>query len=110
MERYENTNFEQTYVIDEYKKVKYYNTLLDSDIPILNNDVYVITTLGDRLDLLSNEYYKTPYYWWVIANANPHIIPDSMYLEPGIQLRIPSDVQDVMDSFEDTNELRRYKY
>lgn len=110
MERYSNINFEQTYVIDDDKNVKYYNTLLDCDIPTSTSDIYVITTIGDRLDLLSYEYYKTPYYWWIIANANPHIIPDSMNLEPGIQLRIPSDIQDIIDSFEDTNSLRRYQY
>lgn len=110
MERYNNINFNQSYIVDNNKKIRYYNTLLDCSIPTSDNDIYVITVIGDRLDALSYEYYKSPYYWWIIASANPHVIPDSMYLEPGIQLRIPYDIQDVIDSFEQTNELRQYQY
>ncbi len=39
-------------------------------IPLKNDDIYVATQTGDRLDLLSNQYYGTPAYWWIIANAN----------------------------------------
>ena len=29
-------------------------------IPLNNNDIYVATQTGDRLDLLSNQYYGSP--------------------------------------------------
>ena len=40
------------------------------NIPLKNDDIYVATQTGDRLDLLSNQYYGSPTYWWIIANAN----------------------------------------
>jgi hypothetical protein len=49
MERYENTDILKTEYTDRpYYKGKYY-----PNIPLSENDVYVITTVGDRLDFPS---------------------------------------------------------
>ena len=47
-------------------------------------------TLDDenRLDIISNKYYGTPRYWWVIALANEIIDPFDIPI--GTYLRIPS--------------------
>jgi len=52
-----------------------------------DNDLYIITEQGDRLDILANTYYKNPSMWWVIATAN-NINDANFYIEPGTQLRI----------------------
>ena len=52
-------------------------------------DTYIITTIGDTLDYLAFDYYKDVNLWWLIAAANPDIPFSSLYLEPGIQIRIP---------------------
>ena len=39
-------------------------------IPLSIDDIYVITSEGDRLDLLANLFYKNVDYWWIIVNAN----------------------------------------
>ena len=60
------------------------------DIPLQNNDIYVMTQWGDRFDLLSNEYYGTPQYWWYIAKANNmkfNNIPE------GTTIRIPATLE-----------------
>jgi hypothetical protein len=54
------------------------------------------------LDLLANKYYNDKTKWWIIATAN-NINDATFYVEPGIQLRIPSDVNAVMNSLEKLN-------
>ena len=49
-----------------YKPVKY------PDIPPTSNDLYIITTVGDRLDLLANQFYNDVNLWWIISSANPN--------------------------------------
>jgi hypothetical protein len=67
-----------------------------------DNDLYIISEGGDRLDLLANKYYNDKTKWWIIATAN-NINDATFYVEPGIQLRIPSDVNAVMNSLEKLN-------
>ena len=35
-----------------------------------NSDILLIATHGDRCDLLSQEFYGTPDFWWFIATVN----------------------------------------
>jgi len=58
------------------------------DIPITPSDLYIKALDGTRLDIISNEYYGTPKYWWVIALANK-MGKGTLYVTPGYQLRIP---------------------
>lgn len=53
-------------------------------------DQFMTVTLDDenRLDIISNKYYGTPRYWWVIALANEIIDPFDIPI--GTYLRIPS--------------------
>ena len=63
-------------------------------IPLKNDDIYVATQTGDRLDLLSNQYYGSPAYWWIIANAN-NIHDGKLGLKDGTILRIPKDYAEI---------------
>jgi nucleoid-associated protein YgaU len=90
MGRYNNPLFSGRAIIDPERGHRAYVSLLDPDIPKDNEDVYVVTTVGDRLDLLAFQYYKDPTLWWYIAAANPELRRDSMFLDPGVQLRIPT--------------------
>ena len=68
----------------------YYNTFFPK-IPLSENDIYVLTGKGDRLDLLANQFYGDPNLWWVISSANGEIPKDSLNIPLGTQLRIPSN-------------------
>lgn len=83
--------------------VRSYNTNVYPDIPRSENDTYVITTEGDRYDVLALKYYSDPSYWWVISNANPEYIDGSLFPPIGIQLRIPGDIQSVLTSYRRAN-------
>ena len=68
----------------EYKK----NTLYP-DIPVSENDYYIISSMGDRFDILAEQFYKDMHLWWIIAAANPNVRRDTLFITPGLQLRIP---------------------
>ena len=76
----------------------YYQTNVYPEIPPVNNDYYIITTVGDRLDLIAYDFYQDSSLWWVIASANA-LPGDSIYAPVGIQLRIPVNLQTVINEY-----------
>jgi nucleoid-associated protein YgaU len=101
MNRYDNTTILKTQQDRPYIKGKYY-----PNIPLSESDVYVITTVGDRLDSLANSYYNDNTLWWVIAMANNNVTKGALYPEPGTQLRIPTDINKVLDLYNQFNKAR----
>ena len=91
MSRYNFTKITTSKVTQErpQTKSKYDTTIYDS-IPEENDDIFVITTEGDRLDLLAEQFYRDRTLWWYIANANNI---STMNLEPGTSLRIPNNTE-----------------
>ena len=86
---------------DNNKRVS--RSVIYPPIPRDVNDIYVLTTIGDRLDLLANKYYGSVGHWWVIAQAN-EIGKGSLTLPVGIQLRIPTNVNAIITKFEELNQ------
>lgn len=84
---------------------RFYANNFYPDIPLSENDTYVITVLGDRLDLLAFDYYGDVSLWWVIASANS-LPGDSLYLEPGSQLRIPANLMAALNQYNFVNSVR----
>lgn len=100
MERYNNNII--------YKNVKgkqYYKGKIYPDIPFSDTDDYIIATIGDRLDLIAYNYYNDASLWWVISVANNHITKGSLFPSPGVQLRVPTDINSVMQLFDQINGL-----
>ena len=75
------------------------------DIPVSNNDQYLITTIGDRLDLLAFDIYKDQSLWWIIAAANG-LPGDSLFPPVGMQLRIPFNIEIAITKFNRINAVR----
>jgi len=84
---------------------EYYTNVIYPDIPITSNDQYIITTVGDRLDLIAYDTYKDVNLWWIIAAAN-NLTGDSMYPPVGTQLRLPANIQIVVNKFNAINSVR----
>jgi nucleoid-associated protein YgaU len=102
MDRYENTDIlKQANTNIPYYKGKFY-----PNIPLSEYDVYVITTVGDRLDNLAYSYYRDATLWWVIAAANNNATKGALYPEPGTQLRIPTDINSVLNLYDQFNKSR----
>jgi|TARA_B110000908_G_scaffold161542_1_gene206024 nucleoid-associated protein YgaU len=92
----------------ETNKDRYVNVVYP-DIEFRDDDSYVITTSGDRLDLLAHQFYNDPNLWWVINNANPDTTRgDSIVVKRGVQLRVPSanSISGLLRSFEKINNRR----
>lgn len=75
-----------------------YRSFIYPDIPLADDDIYVATETGDRLDTLANDYYGDSGLWWIIASANN--IHDAVFaFEDGTILRIPQNYTDIISKF-----------
>ena len=87
------------------KGKRFYKNLKYPDIPFTSNDIYVITTIGDRLDSIAFQFYNDIRLWWVIATANPQVIRrDSYNLKPNLEIRIPTNISSIVEKFEKLNQ------
>lgn len=68
------------------------------NIPFRDDDLYVATELGDRLDTLAYDFYDDSTYWWIIASAN-NIHGAKFAFEPGTVLRIPQNFIEILRNF-----------
>jgi len=102
MNKYENSTILKTANTD----IPYYKGKFYPNIPLSESDVYVITTVGDRLDSIAFSYYRDSTLWWIIAAANNNATKGALYPEPGTQLRIPTDVNRVLNQFNQFNQAR----
>jgi len=92
--------------MDRYQNTKGLNSINNTkypDIPYSFEDTYVITTEGDRFDILAQQYYNNSSYWWIISIANPQLNQNSMIPPIGEQIRIPSNIGGIINQFEQLN-------
>ena len=88
---------------------RYLKSIVYPVIPLDENDIYITTTVGDRLDSLADRFYNDVRLWWVISTANPHIISrDSYALKPNLEIRIPSNISRIKKDFDNKNDLFTY--
>ena len=75
-----------------------YRSLIYPEIPVRDDDIYVATETGDRLDTLAYQYYNNASYWWIIASAN-NIHDAPLGLKDGTILRIPQNYIQIINKF-----------
>jgi len=85
------------------KGARFYSTVRYPTPPLSENDIYVLTSRGDRLDLLADQFYGDSSLWWVISSANKSLPQNSFHLPEGSQLRIPSNPGQVVNLFNQQN-------
>lgn len=96
--RYSNTKI----VVKSDTKKKYYESTIYPKVIPSDSDTYIISEAGDRLDILAKNYYGDSKLWWIIAVAN-NINDAVFYVEPGVQLRIPQNVGNILRDLEKIN-------
>lgn len=84
---------------------RYFKNPIYPDIPLSEDDTYVITTGADRYDTLAKQFYNDSTLWWVIASANVSK-RDGLIVEQGIQLRIPANISAIIEEFNFVNANR----
>ena len=83
---------------------QYYGTVTYPEIPQNESDIWVETEFGDRLDSLAYQFYSDVTLYWIISIANPNKVNmGSLYLPPGDQIRIPTNVVSIVDSYNNLN-------
>ena len=110
MNRYQNIQILRNIEESETLGPRYRRGTKYPEVPFNENDIYVITTQGDRYDLLSQQYYGDQTLWWIIAIANvgdytSEVPLNSLFIPVGTQLRIPISVQDVLFKYSSLNRL-----
>ena len=86
-----------------YNGKRAFKTVRYPEIPLDEEDTYVISQAGDRFDLLANQYYSDSTLWWVISIANENFQQNSMVVPEGQQIRIPIGISNILYSFEQIN-------
>ncbi len=82
----------------------YFKNIEYPEIPVSSKDIYIISKSTDRLDLLANDYYNDYKLWWIISKANPDKVSrDSLFIDPGLQIRIPADTEKIYNDFINLN-------
>jgi phage tail protein X len=65
-----------------------YRSRFYKPIPMRDDDLYIVTQTGDRLDSIAYKFYGDSRLWWIIASANNiHNAPTG--IEDGLILRLP---------------------
>lgn len=85
--------------------VEYINNPIYPEIPLSDQDYYVISTGGDRYDTLAQQFYSDHTLWWIIAMANTSERA-SLIVEPGVQLRIPANKENILQLYRSINKTR----
>lgn len=65
-----------------------------------NSDYYDIYNQSNRLDLLSNKYYKNPNYDWLILLANPEYGSMEFNIPINAEIRIPYPLESTLQEYE----------
>ena len=92
MARYKNA-----LVLKDRDGKRYYRPTIVRGIPLRDSDKFIYPRDGDRLDTLAQQHYGDSNLWWIIAKAN-NINNGSIGLEPEKRIRIPTEIQLILDS------------
>jgi nucleoid-associated protein YgaU len=82
--------YKQTLIGPDKNNIQKFKTTIYESVPETNDDIFLVTTQGDRLDNLANKFYGDATLWWYIARANNL---KTMNLEPGTSIRIPASTE-----------------
>ena len=97
MRRYNNTPIQPRFDGKRVYKTTVYPMIYPQD-----TDLQVVSNEADYLDTLAYKYYGDPTLYWIIAAANK-IGKGRMSVSPGLTLRIPTNINELIDEFNRLN-------
>jgi hypothetical protein len=93
-----NSRYETSPTKKSFDGKEVYRPKIYPNIPLKDDDIYVATETGDRLDTLAYDFYGDSKLWWIIASANN--IHNAVFgFEDGTILRIPQNYIEIFNSF-----------
>lgn len=75
-----------------------YRSKIYPNIPLSDDDIYIVTQTGDRLDTIAHQFYGDQSLWWIVATAN-NIHKVSFTVPDGTTLRLPKNYIDILNKF-----------
>lgn len=98
MTRYDNNkNVKKTFDGKRFLGTRMYPTIQPQD-----SDIIYISKETDYLDSLAYRFYKDTSLWWIIALSN-NLGNGRMSIPAGLQLRIPVNVESVIQQYNNLN-------
>jgi hypothetical protein len=80
-----------------------YKSTIYPSVKASSSDLLITTSDTDYLDVLAQRYYKDPTLWWIIASVN-NLGKGRLGIEPGTQVRIPTNVAAIINEFKLLNQ------
>ena len=100
-----SNRYQYTKIIRNDKGKRYYTNNIYPEVPVSDNDIYIITSITDRLDIIAYNFYGDSTLYWIISTAN-NLPGDTLIPDPGTQLRIPINIQSVLNLYNSLNQNR----
>ena len=75
-----------------------YRTKIYPNIPLSDNDIYIVTQTGDRMDTLAHQFFGDASLWWILATAN-NIHDAPFAIADGTILRVPKNYTTIINNF-----------
>jgi phage tail protein X len=97
MRRYDNIPTQARFDGKRVYKTTYY-----PPVPPQDTDLQIVSNEGDYLDTLAYKYYGDPTLAWIIASVN-NLGKGRFSIPIGTNLRIPVDVNQIIDQFNKAN-------
>lgn len=102
MQRYEEFT---DVIIDGENNKRRYGTLYYPDFEPKSSDIYIVTNIGHRLDLLAYQYYGDVRFWPIIAKANKlHTATIRPPLGQRLRIPYPLNYDEIAAGFLEANE------
>ena len=89
-------------ILKENNGPRYFGSTKYPVVNVSTDDRYIITQQGDRLDNLASQFYGDPTLYWIFQISN-ELNRDSLFPPIGIQLRIPSNLTQILQDFDNLN-------
>ncbi len=94
--------YSSTQIFNRWDGKRVYKTTQYPTIQPQDNDAIIISQDGDYLDSLAYQYYGDPSLYWILALVN-NLGKGRMSVQPGLQIRIPQNVNSIINQFNSLN-------
>ena len=94
--------YPSTLIRKETSGPRYFGSTKYPPVDFTIEDFYIISMQGDRLDNLAAQFYGDPTLYWILQQANS-LNRDSLYPPIGVQIRIPQNLDRILDEFNALN-------
>ena len=94
--------YDESTILKDENGTRYLNRIQYPKIEQRDTDIVVKGLYGQRLENIAHKFYGNVELWWIIARANGQV-DGSTYMKPGKEYRIPQNIGEILEDFEELN-------